>query len=357
MSRHFVRIAVVVLLAAAAYAQAPDLEGMDIVLKSMPDGPFAKVEDTNIGRAEFVRLYTAELGRIAREGGPKDLPDVERARLAMEVRRVLVQRTLLYNDALRRRITVPEESVLKAWDAQLAQLQQQLLRTKGREFSESEVLSELGYREREEVLADLERALITEKMRARVVREGELAIDDAEIKDVYDSESERFQKPATLHLKQIYFDTRKNAPQRGVARQRADEARGRLFAGQSFEAVARVASDAPKDKLDMGLLPAHMYLPVMVEVAKTMAPGDISEIFESEFGLHIVTLVSKQEASRATLADAEPHIRRDLLVQRSAQTVDEYCEALEQNGAEVKVFLELGKNLSLANRSLRLETQ
>ncbi len=357
MFKYFVSISAGLFIAVAACAQAPDLERMDIVLKSMPDGPLAKVGDKNIGRAEFVRLYSSELDRIARSGGPRDLPNVDRARLAMEVLRVLVERTLLYDDAIRRKITVPKESVEKAWDAQLAQLQQQLMQKDGREYSEDDVLSEMGYSERGEVLADLRRALITDKMRATVIREGELAIDDAEIREVFNAKKELFSRPSTLHIKQLFFDPDEDSPQKGAARERAEDARGRIFAGQSFGAVARAASDAPDAKRggNMGVLPMQKYPPFMVEVAKLMEPGDISEIFESEFGVHVIKLVAKRDGSAMTVKEAEPLIRRELLKQRGGATIMKYCEALVDEGKEIRLFLELDKNLGLANRSLRAE--
>ena len=63
-----------IFLAAAVFcgfaaAQAPPLSQMDIVLKSVPDGPVAKVGDHVIDRVEFIRFYENELQRVMAEIG------------------------------------------------------------------------------------------------------------------------------------------------------------------------------------------------------------------------------------------------------------------------------------------------
>ena len=109
MIERIIAFSVALFIAPATYSQAPVLERMDIVLKSLPDGPVARVEGTSIGRQEFARLYEAELQRVSREGGLQDLPDEARAQLAMSALRMLVERALLYNEAIDRELTVPEK--------------------------------------------------------------------------------------------------------------------------------------------------------------------------------------------------------------------------------------------------------
>ncbi len=342
-------MAIALLLGAGVFAQAPDLEKMDVVLKSLPDGPVAKVQGRNIGKQEFIRLYRAEFDRVIRESGTSEVPTEVRAQLAMAVLRTLVERALLYNEARDRELTVPEERVLKAWEAQFTELAQAFSQKEGQEFTEEEILARLGYSERSQVLSELERALLTEKMRATIIRESEVSIAQDMVEQVFDAQTERFTRPSLLHLKQLYFNPENDSADGGTARERAEDARSRLFAGQSFEAVAKSFSDAPDSARggDMGRLPADRLPPFMVAAAEQMQPDDISEVLESQFGLHILMLVEKTQSSQTTLAEAEPAIRRGLLAQEGGRVVREHCDALIGNGAEVKVFLELDKNLAL----------
>ena len=342
-------MAIAFLLGAGVFAQAPDLEKMDVVLKSLPDGPVAKVQGRNIEKQKFIHLYQAELDRVIREYGTVQVPMEVRAQVAMAVVQTLVERALLYREALGRELTVPEESVLKAWEAQFMELQQALSQKEGREFTEEEVLARLGYSERSQVLSEVERALITQKMRARIIRESEVSIPQETVEEIFNAQTKRFSRPSLLHLKQIYFDPENDTADGGTARERAEDALSRLFAGQSFEAVAKSFSEMPDSKRggDMGVQPVDRLRPFIVEAAMKMKPDDISDIIESKFGFHIIMLVEKQEASQISLADAEPAIRRGLLAQEGGRVVREHCDALIGNGAEVKVFLELDKNMAL----------
>ena len=337
------------LLGAGVFAQAPNLQKMDVVLKSLPDGPVAKVQGRNIEKQEFIRLYRAELDRVIRESGTREVPPEVRAQLAMALVRTLVERALLYNEALGRELNVSEESVLKAWEAQYTELQKALSQKEGREFTEEEVLAQLGYSERSQVLSKLERALLTEKTRATIIRESEVSITQDEVEEIFKAQSERFTRPTYLHLKQLYFNPEKNSSGAGTARERAEDAHSLLFAGQSFDAVAKSYSDAPDSGRggDMGRLPADRLPPFMVAAAEHMKSDDISDVLESQFGFHIIMLLEKTEASQTTLAEAEPAIRRDLLAQEGGRIVREHCDALIRNGAEVKIYLELDKNLAL----------
>ncbi len=51
------------------YAQAPDLARMDIVERSVPDGPVALVLGTPISREEFLSRYRIELLEYAATTG------------------------------------------------------------------------------------------------------------------------------------------------------------------------------------------------------------------------------------------------------------------------------------------------
>lgn len=344
-------LAIACLLGAAVFAQAPDLDNMDVVLKSVPDGPIAKVQGRNIAKREFIRLYRAELDRIRRESGTRDVPTDVRAQLAVALLRTLVERSLLHTEALARVLTVPEESVLKAWEAQYTELAQVFSQKEGREFTEEEILARLGYSEKSQVLSELERALVTEKMRATIIRESEVSISQKKLEEVFNAQSERLIRPSLLHLKQLYFNPENDSIVGGTARERAEDARSRLFAGQSFEAVAKGFSDSPDKERggDMGPQPIEQLPPFMVAAAEQMEPEDISDILESQFGIHIILLVERTEAVQTTLAEAAPAIRRSLLAQEGGRVVREHCDALIQNGAKVKIFLELDKNLALLN--------
>lgn len=337
----------------AVHAQAPDLDRMDIVEKSVPDGPVANVNGRTIERIDFIRFYHNELMRVMGENAGQDVPDGARAQLALWCVGTLVERELLYDEAQRRGITVEPDRVEKAWDAQLSQMKESLKEREGKPADEQEILKRMGYGKREDVLADLRRALVTEKMRATIIREKGVSVSDEEIRAVYDAQKQDYSSPGRMHLRQIFIDPRKvpgSAGEKdGIARKKAEDTLNRIYAGQRFASVARNVSDAPdaEDGGDMGFVPVKELPPFMVNAAMGMKPGEISDVLKSEFGYHIVELVEFEQPEEIAFDAAAPLIRQKLLNEKGADVVHAYCDELIQNGATVRVFLELQKNLAL----------
>lgn len=335
------------------WAQAPDLSKMDIVMKSVPDGPVARIGDYVIQRDEFLRFYENELRNIMMTRKIDTVPDGARAELALRCIGLIIERELLYSEAMNRKLTVPKETVEKAWQAQVAQTQKLVQSHEGKEISEAEVLTRMGYAKREEVYADLERILITEKMRGIVLRESSITVSDAEITQEFEQSKDEFEVPARMHLQHIYIDPSKIpggvADKDQRAKQKAEQALDRLAAGQSFEGVSRAVSDAPnaKDGGDFGMMPIAKLPPFMVEAAAKMKPGEISGVLNSEHGYHIVKVLEIEGARGASQADVTPEVRQRLLAKRGAEAVHAFCEKLIADGQEVQVFLELEKNLAL----------
>jgi peptidyl-prolyl cis-trans isomerase SurA len=340
-------------LSGLAAAQAPDLSRMDIVLKSVPDGPVAKVGAHVISREEFVRFYENELRRVMLDNKTNEVPDGARAQLALRCVGLMIEGRLLYDEALRRKVTVPAEDVEKEWLAKLAQTQKIILAREKKQLPEADVLSRLGYARREDVLDDIKRALITEKMRETVVRESGVTISDDEVHKEFEIAKSNFDQPASIHLQQIYINP-KNIPgglaeKDERARKKAQQALDRLAAGQSFEGVSRAVSDAPDAKTggDMGLHPLEDLPPFMIQAAAKLKPGEVSGVLQSEFGFHVIKLLGAEGPRDASEAQAAPEIRQSLLARRGAEAVHAFCDKLVKKGNEVRVYLELEKNLAL----------
>jgi parvulin-like peptidyl-prolyl isomerase len=353
MKRLFGLAVLLLALCGGATAQAPDLSKMDIVMKSVPDGPVARIGDYVIDRNEFIRFYENELRGIVSARKINEIPDGARAELALRCIGLMIERELLYTEASKRNVTVPAETVDKAWQAQLTQYQKMVQSREGKDLSETEVLTRLGYTKREEVLADLQRVLITEKMRGIVLRESNIHVSDEEVAKEFEQTKNEFDVPARMHLQHIYVDPKKIpggvADKDARAQQKAQQALDRLAAGQSFEGVSRAVSDAQnaKDGGDFGMMPVAKLPPFMVEAAAEMKPGEVSGVIKSEHGYHIVKLISLEGARDASQTDAAPEVRQRLLAKRGAEAVHAFCEKLIADGSEVQVFLELEKNLAL----------
>lgn len=338
------------LAAVAAHAQAPRLEEMDLVEKSVPDGPVARVNGVSIRKVDFLRLYYAERARAEAVSG-KEVPDGERVVLAMWCIGTLIEDELLHQEAKKRKLTTDRAQIEAQWAREFEQIRRVMTEREKRDLGDAEILGNLGYSSREEVLTELERADLIAQMKNLIIKESGLDISEKEVAKVFQENKQSFVRPEGYHLKQIYIRARTDAPtaskDRPAAKKRAEEALGRILSGQSFEGVAKAMSDArDRDKGgDMGILPAQVLPPFYVEAAQTMKVGEVSGIIESELGYHIIQLVDMAPGREASLEQAAPFIKDRLSARKGEEKVREYCDTLIQNGADVQVFLALEETL------------
>ena len=335
-------------IASLSYAQAPNLEAMDIVTKSIPDGPVARVGKVNVEKIDFILLYRSELNRFAQNKPGTTLSDEDRVRIAQFCVNILVEQELLHQDALSNKVTVSQADVKKQADAQYKRLQKGFSNTAGREVTEKEILERLGYTDRSEINEELERGMLIATMRKHIIEEHAKSIPDASIQEMYEKNKAQFNVPDQVHLRQIFLKAgTADKELREAAKKKADTALARIFSGQRFETVAKETSQASDAKKggDMGLIPTNQTLPVMNDALKSMEIDDVSDVLESEFGYHIIQLVARKKATSVPQKEAYAIIRDTLAKQQGLMVVRQYCDRLIDEDTEVNVFLELNKNL------------
>lgn len=342
------------ILSQGAPAQAPDLDHMDLVLRSVPDGPVARVSDTPIPRRDFLDLYKSELARVSRrQGSSQAVPEGARVQLALWCVGTLIEHELLHQIALERGLSVPASDIEARWQREFKQMRLKISPTSTKPLSEAQVLDELGYASREEVVAKVERSMLVQKAREQIITEGSIEISEEDVREIYNQEHDYFSRPDVIHLRQIFVRVRPGQGEmarrrRGDARRRAEDALARIDSGQSFDSLVRSVSDAPGSKAggDLGPAPVETLPPFLVEPALTMSPGEISAIIESEFGYHIIELIDLVPGNDIGYAEASAEIRRRLHQQKSDQYVREYCGEIIDHEIKVKVYLEIEKTLS-----------
>lgn len=339
-------------LATASFGQAPDLSKMDFVLRSVPDGPIAKVSGVNIAREEFVNLYKTEISALAMAMRSKDIPPEARIDTGLRSLMLLIQREVLYQEALKKKITVSDDEVNKFWGEELDRLKGAFEGDKGKTLSEKEILDLAGL-SREHASEQFRKSLIIRKMSEQIVKDKGVMASDAEVKEFFDKNKDKFKRPEMLHLQQVFVNTRPGGvplddKKKADARKKIEDALKRVHAGESFESVAKSMSESPdRDRGgDMGPLPVAALPPFFVETAKTMNVGDLSTVLESEFGFHFFKLIEKDEAADVPFEKAKDRIKERMLDQKKTQAVDEFCKEFLMKPGYVEVYLQLEKTLA-----------
>ncbi|MBI2425020.1 MAG: peptidylprolyl isomerase [Candidatus Hydrogenedentes bacterium] len=329
-------------------AQAPDLAGMDVVERSLPDGPVALVLGDAIEKDRYLALYHTELAAARMAGGDAEIPEEARVRIGIGCVTELIQRQILLQEAAKRKLSMSDAEVEAEFKEHMDRMKEDFKRRGQSEATEAEILERV-HQTRADALAELRELTLVSRVRDALVKDNNVQISEKDMKDFYDKNPQIFRRGAQVHLRQIYVRPKPNArdaneKQWQAAEKRIQEALARIRAGETFAAVAKTASES-NDKVnggDMGAIPADQLPPFYVEAAKKLSPGAISDIIKSEHGYHIIQLESQSEGEGdITFDTAKERIAQVLKAKKAEDLVDTFCQPIAQDPAKVQIYLDL----------------
>ena len=151
----------------------------------------------------------------------------------------------------------------------------------------------------------------------------DVAVTDEEIAAYYEKNKENFKVPETVRASHILV-----ADEDEMKKVRAD-----LDAGMSFEDAARKHSSCPSKEQggDLGYFSKEQMVPEFGNAAYAMKVGDISaEPVKTQFGLHLIKLVDKKEASVRPLDEVRAQLTESLLNEKKAGVYNEQLAKLRE---------------------------
>lgn len=248
----------------------------------------------------------------------------------MKVLDVLIGQELLWQAAREAQLLASDAEV----DAVLAQ-------TRGRFDSETEFeieLQESGYTA-ETYREDTRRRLSARKWIEARVASG-IAVDDAAVSRFYNDNRERFAGPPQLRARHILLklDASASEAERENLRRRLAEIRQQAENGEDFASLAQTHSEDGSAARggDLGFFGPGMMVPPFEQAAFALAPGEISDIVQTRFGLHLIQLVERKPGDIYAEAEVAGQIRNFLLRQRYETELDAAIERLRQQ-AEIEI--------------------
>ncbi len=154
---------------------------------------------------------------------------------------------------------------------------------------------------------------------------GPIEISDEELGVFFAERRADYSQPEQVKASHILVET---APE-------AEEVMAELAAGADFAELARDRSTCPSASAggDLGWFGAGMMVPAFETAAFGLAPGEISEIVETDFGFHIILLTDHKDALEPELNDVIDQVRLDLeeeiLNKRMQSWFDDVYDAAE----------------------------
>jgi peptidyl-prolyl cis-trans isomerase SurA len=193
---------------------------------------------------------------------------------------------------------------------------------------------------------EVRRTMRTEMMKQAVMqqevdRRVYLSFSTEELKKYYDANPDKFRKPESLKLSEIYLST--SGKDEAAVKARAVELVTQLRAGADFGAIAAANSErekngertAPKDKGSVGEFDVPQLREDLLAALKDLKAGGVSDPIRTNEGFQILRVDARTPAGAAPVYN-ENRVRESLLMERQPKERETYLQTL-RNEAFIKV--------------------
>ncbi len=168
----------------------------------------------------------------------------------------------------------------------------------------------------------VERLVEAVAAKARAPRPKELA-------QAYRHSRERFATEEMVRAAHIVKHVEKGVTEE-QARDAAERIYRRLQSGEEFDRLADEASDCPGGGGDLGYFPRGKMVREFDEVAFGLQVGEVSEVFKTVFGFHIVKIVDRRPAGVRPFSQVRDELAREVLEDRRRKQVEQYLDGLRE---------------------------
>jgi peptidyl-prolyl cis-trans isomerase C len=290
----------------------------------------ARIDGLDVTREDLLARAAEARGAIADRGFQQ--PAATRS-FYRKVLDDIVGNRLLYADLKAKGQTVPAADV----DKRLAEIKGQF--PSPQEFEKA--LTARGFDETR-LRRDLEEGMTVQRWFQGTVAPS-VEVPEAEIRKFYDSNPEQMKEPESVVASHVLVAVPQTATaeEKAAKRQRAEELRARIVAGEDLAKVASEASDDPGSKVRGGSLD-RVYrgqtVPQFETAAFALEPGALSQVVETPFGFHLIRVSEKKPAGTVAFERVKERIGQLLRQRAVEEKVRETVQALAAR-AKVEILL------------------
>ncbi|WP_457627707.1 peptidylprolyl isomerase [Persephonella sp.] len=257
----------------------------------------------------------------------RTVTDEKLKELRKKALKALIDRELLYYEAKKKGIKIPEKEIDRLMD-ELAK------RYKSREKLE-ELVKQTGIT-LEEFREELKKRLMIDKLLKEYVQ---VNLTEKDLKEYYEKNKYKFKEPESLKVRYIYIKVDPTKPKgRQIARERAEKAYKEIQEGKDFGDVAyKYSDDLSRIKGgELGYVHKGRFEKKIEEEIYKLKPGEVSGIIETELGFHIVKVEDKRPERIVPFDKIKEKLRKELTEKLQQE---KYEKLLEDAKKDVKVVI------------------
>ncbi len=153
-------------------------------------------------------------------------------------------------------------------------------------------------------------------------------ISETELKKYYQKNKNNYKSPKQIHAKHI---VKHPSDQIENPLEEMRKIKSELDAGVDFEEVGNRNSDCSGSGLDLGYFSRGEMVQGFEDVVFKMKVGEISDIFQTEFGFHIAKVYNIRPEITASFEQVKDHIRTNIIEEKSELKIQELLDTLKEN--------------------------
>ena len=288
----------------------------------------ARVNGQDVTKEEFEKMIKA----IEASNGGRQIPPDRRDDILRQLLDQLVVYTLLNQEAKTRGLTATDADV----EAKLQDVRRQL---------PTQEQFEKALQARGMTVESFKKDARLD-ISANKVIDAELANvpgpSDAEAKDFYTKNPDKFKQPETAHASHILIPAAENADAatKAKAKATAETVLKKAKAGEDFAKLAREYSKdgSAANGGDLGEFPRGQMVPAFEEAAFALKPGQLSGIVTTPFGYHIIKLIEIKPAHVVSFDETAPQIKQFLEGQKKQERQNAFIDGLKKK-SKIEVLI------------------
>jgi hypothetical protein len=150
---------------------------------------------------------------------------------------------------------------------------------------------------------------------------------DEAVRKFYEENLKEFQLPERVHAAHIVRHVTPCKPPE-VCEETLRKAKTELEAGGEFSVLAVKYSECPENGGDLGWFARGRMVEEFENIVFKMKPGEVSDIFASRYGFHIVKVFDRKAAGPASIEEVDGYIRSRLAADDRNAAIEKYLDGL-----------------------------
>jgi peptidyl-prolyl cis-trans isomerase C len=239
----------------------------------------------------------------------------------------LIDRELLYQESIKAGVSIDE-----------AQVKERMDQLKGR-FPDEEVfakaLEDMSMTE-ENLTKHIKRGMSISKYVDDVfVQKAE--VSEKTIQEFYEEHPEAFTRPERVRARHILLEKKPDTTPEKIEENREllNSLRKKVESGEDFGKLAKEHSNCPSSAQngDLGFFGKGEMVQEFEEAAFALEPGAVSQIVETQFGLHLIQLVENQPESLLPLAEIKDRLALHLKQEKGKKAATDHLSDLKKTAS------------------------